>query len=183
MQDIKAIAAQEAEKYAKTEWSDTYNNLLPASVIEKGESYTAKNYLDGFNKCLELLAGSEGAEEMFDALSEYADVLGNELVLRKKDLKQLLAIHTAKMLGDRWIYTVDGMPERLPEHLNGDNVYDKNASITVYVTDYSDEVYNAYWDFSNNCWRHTLDDEILNDVVAWITKPQSPNNQNQSRWQ
>ena len=155
--NIKSIASQEAEKY-----------------------YTLREfknaYIHGFNKCMELLAGSEGDIEQtaLDIYQEADKAMGIGIESIINHLKQLLAIHTAKMLGDRWIYTVDGMPERLPEHQVGDPVYD-NSSITVYVSDYSDDVYNAYWDFSNNCWRHTLDDEILNDVVAWITKPQSHN--------
>ena len=166
MQDIKAIASQEAEKHAKSAMSVIFHD-------GDTELHLRETYMLAFNKCLKLLAGSDGdIEKHLRGTLKFPNAWINPGTIQA--IKEYTAIHTAKMLGDRWIYTVDGMPERLPEHQVGDPVYD-NSSITVYVSDYSDDVYNAYWDFSNNCWRHTLDDEILNDVVAWITKPQSHN--------
>ena len=163
---IKSIAAQEAEKRYNTDIPEISIGLNAIKQIV---------FKDACEWLLEYLADSDGDIHKFlqdKGVMSLAETFSPVTI--QEWLKEYTAIHTAKMLGDRWTYTVDGMPERLPEHQVGDPVYD-NSSITVYVSDYSDDVYNAYWDFSNNCWRHTLDDEILNDVVAWITKPQSHN--------
>ena len=174
--NIQQIAAERAkEKYP------IYHDLSDHET--EVQDFRRAAYASGFLDCLQYLSWSEGdMEDKFnysyvsDIRSGCTDADGccdhnniewyqKELV---KDVQQLLATHTAKVANREWVCTVDGMPERLPERRTDE---DSHCSINVFVSDYCDQVYEAYWDFDKNVWRYYDSDEALYDIIAWINKP------------
>lgn len=161
--NIQQIAAEKAEeKYPEVllepnpdiDNPDDYNHIMRLSQ---------GSYISGFLDCLQHLSGSEG--DIKDMLQRYSD---NPHLNMVKLIQELLATHTAKVANREWVCTVDGMPERLPERRTDE---DSHCSINVFVSDYCDQVYEAYWDFDKNVWRYYDSDEALYDIIAWINKP------------
>lgn len=192
MQDIKAIAAQEAEKHAKSAMSVIFHD-------GDTELHLRETYMLAFNKCLELLAGSEGDIDTvvadlrnkitpfmnvttmlwtnpsngdkvhkvmmveLDTCVEYMPLLKSILKNLDTKIKEYTTIQTAKMLGNRWI----PVSERLPEF---------DTWVLCYCKIYGFYIgsYQRILDTCHGNWNDGKDLGVL-PPIYWQPLPQSPN--------